>query len=93
MHVMTGLIGIYAIWSILQTLFQCLPLAAHWRFIISPHPRDKCIPVRAHLLSLAVPNVILDWALLFFPMPIIWNLKMSLTHKIQVLIAMGTGAM
>ena len=89
---MATLIGAYFIWSIFQTLFQCSPISAIWRIRIDPHPGDRCIPPRAHLLSLAIPNVILDWALLFLPVPIIWSLKMSIVHKLEVSIVVAVGA-
>lgn len=82
LRIVAGLVGAYTIWSILQTLLECLPIAANFRS--APLPGDRCIPYQAHLLSLAIPNIILDWALLFLPMPVIWNLKMSLVQKTEV---------
>lgn len=93
LHLVLGFISAYFVWSILQTLLQCLPFAAIWRIYNSPHQGDRCIPARAHLLSLAVANVIIDWTLLFLPIPIIWTLKMSLVNKVEVTIVIAIGAL
>ena len=93
LHVIAVLIVVYAIWSILQTLLQCLPIAANWRIRLGPLPGDHCIPARPHLLSLSITNVILDWTLLFFPMPIIWHLKMSHFRKFELSVVIITGTL
>lgn len=92
MYLVGGLIGVYSVWSILQTILQCLPITANWRFRADPHPGDKCIPARIHLLSLAIPNVILDWALLLLPLPFVFALRMSNIRKFEVSLLLSLGA-
>jgi len=92
MYLVGGLTGVYSIWSILQTLLQCLPIAAGWR-VRYPHPGDRCISGRIYFLSLAIPNVILDWALLLLPLPFVFTLRMSNIRKFEVSLLFILGGM
>ena len=93
LHVVAALIRVYTIFSMLQTLLQRVLFAANWKFRFAPHPGDRCILSERHLLSLAVKNVILDWTLLFLPMPISWTLQMSLVHKFEISIVVIVGGL
>ena len=77
----------YSVWSVLQTVLQCIPISASWRRA-ALEPGDRCLLLDVQLWSLGVPNVVLNWMLLFIPIHAIWKLQMSHGQKTKELALM-----
>lgn len=63
-------------------VLNCVPVKKIW---LGPaYPGGHCVDLKAFLIGQAVPNTILDIALLVLPLTFIWQLQMSNTSKIAV---------
>lgn len=59
------------------SLFSCFPVEKSWDDSISGH----CIDYGQVTLVIGILNVILDFAILSLPMPLLWKLHMSTRRK------------
>ncbi|KAI4193618.1 MAG: hypothetical protein LQ350_008233 [Teloschistes chrysophthalmus] len=77
---LSGLIFAYSLAGIFVIIFQCSPVHGFWDFMI-PH---TCIDFGTPATVTAVLNVITDFLTLALPMPLIWQLQMPFTRKLQL---------
>ncbi|EME46733.1 hypothetical protein DOTSEDRAFT_169535 [Dothistroma septosporum NZE10] len=64
----------------ITTLLQCTPIHRFWNY----EKKGTCIDIAKFFEGSAIPNVIIDIAILLLPQPIIWRLKLSKTNKIAL---------
>jgi hypothetical protein len=69
----------WAIAGFFTTIFQCWPVHTIW-----DHSGDECIDLVPALVGLATINTLLNGAVLILPLPMLWNLRISLQQKIGV---------
>lgn len=43
-----------------------------------------CMSEVTYLLAVAIPNVVTDIVLIIFPLPILWSLKVTMSHRIAL---------
>ena len=62
------------------TLLQCTPIHKLWNYEVE----GDCIDIVTFFEGSAIPNVIIDLAILLLPQPIIWRLRLSKANKIAL---------
>ncbi|KAL8658935.1 MAG: hypothetical protein Q9202_007352 [Teloschistes flavicans] len=77
---LAGLIFAYSLGGIFVVIFQCNPVHGFWDLMV-PH---TCIDFGTPATVTAVLNVITDFLTLALPMPLIWQLQMPFTRKLQL---------
>ena len=66
--------------GIFVTIFQCKPVHGFWDITI----KSTCIKYSLPAIVLASFNVVTDILTLALPMPLIWQLRMSIGRKFQM---------
>lgn len=69
--------------------FQCSPVAYQWDKSI---PGGKCIDVQASYRASSAPNIATDAIMLILPIPIAWQLKVSVIRKLGLIFVFLTGS-
>jgi hypothetical protein len=69
---------------VIADLAECQPFTHYWQVV--PDPGPKCRQGYAQLLTLGTANVITDFLLVAFPIPIIIRSKMGAKRKIQLVL-------
>lgn len=64
-----------------MAIFSCIPIDLFW----DKEKSGTCIKQADHFLAVAIPNVVTDVVIIFIPIPILWNLKMSISNKIGLI--------
>ncbi|KAI4146456.1 MAG: hypothetical protein L6R39_003453 [Caloplaca ligustica] len=73
----------------LSAVFACQPLSAFWSPLATyPH---KCIDEGNYMMSFAVITIILDFAILLLPIPLVMGLQLSKKQRIAVITLFGLG--
>ncbi|EPE31194.1 hypothetical protein GLAREA_04161 [Glarea lozoyensis ATCC 20868] len=67
---------------VIADLAECQPFDHYWQVV--PDPGPKCRQGYAQLLTMGTANVLTDFLLVLFPIPIIIRSKMRLQRKIQL---------
>ncbi|KAI2462840.1 hypothetical protein F4781DRAFT_418771 [Annulohypoxylon bovei var. microspora] len=67
---------------IFTTIFQCTPIPAAWDKTI---PAFKCFNLAAFIIGSNVPNILADTMIIALPIPMLWNLKLSLLRKLGLI--------
>ena len=86
--------GIVTIWStgaFLWDVFQCSPVQAQWDYTI---PGLRCATseqVVSGAYSLSFMTIVTDWLYALMPIPMIWNVKMTVQTKLTVVGILGLG--
>jgi hypothetical protein len=70
-------------------IFLCVPMAAMW----DPTVKGRCIDYGKVTLVIAILNILNDFTILAFPMPLIWKLQMSFQRKLLVFLTFMIGCM
>ena len=65
------------------TICQCRPVSMYWDGLESLGG-NKCIQIIPFYETQAVTDIILDFAILILPIPMIWNLQMPVKQKLAV---------
>ncbi|MCJ1457821.1 hypothetical protein MMC28_008190 [Mycoblastus sanguinarius] len=71
----------YTVAGISVVIFQCVPVRSDW----DPSIKPRCVNLDAELIAIGVLNSITDFLILGLPVPFLWRLHSSLSHKIQLL--------
>ncbi|ETS79867.1 hypothetical protein PFICI_07396 [Pestalotiopsis fici W106-1] len=74
---------------VLTVCFSCYPTYLNWQVV--PDPGPKCTFRKQNFISIAVLNVITDMAILAVPLPILWQLRVSIKKKLLVGMLICTG--
>ncbi|KAI4741389.1 hypothetical protein E4T50_08185 [Aureobasidium sp. EXF-12298] len=68
------------LWGVFASIFFCNPVRKIWL----PMVPGKCISTRTYWLSVSAVNIVLDFAVLALPMPVISRLKLPKRQKIAL---------
>ncbi|RCI08637.1 hypothetical protein L249_4876 [Ophiocordyceps polyrhachis-furcata BCC 54312] len=85
---------IVTLWSIglfIWDIFQCTPVQKQWDFRIE---RGQCASPKGivdSVIALTVLTVSSDWLYALLPIPMVWNVKMTLQAKATVIVILGLG--
>ncbi|KAK6216189.1 TAT-binding protein-like protein 7, AAA ATPase [Pestalotiopsis sp. IQ-011] len=74
---------------LLTVCLSCYPTHLNWQVV--PDPGPKCTFRSQNFISIAVLNVLTDMAILAVPLPILWQLRVSIRKKILVGMLICTG--
>lgn len=77
-----GLVGFFT------SLFNCYPISSTWDTSVQGH----CIDYGLVTLIFGILNIIIDVAMLVYPMPLVWRLQMSTRRKILLSLAFTSGS-
>ncbi|KAG9697420.1 ribosomal protein L27, partial [Aureobasidium melanogenum] len=66
------------LWGVFASIFICNPVRKVWR----PMTPGKCLSTRTYWVSVTAVNIVLDFAVLALPMPVISRLKLPKKQKI-----------
>ena len=87
------LITIMPICIFLNT-FPCLPIAALYNLQAIPDaPVIKCLDLNKISLATRILHIVTDWLLIPIPIIVIWQLQMSLSKKIRLMLVFVIGVM
>ncbi|KAI4722973.1 hypothetical protein E4T48_00769 [Aureobasidium sp. EXF-10727] len=68
------------LWGVFASIFICDPVRKVWRPMVPGH----CLGTRTYWLSVTAVNIVLDFAVLALPMPVISRLKLPKRQKIAL---------
>jgi hypothetical protein len=63
-------------------IFSCSPIHGFWNKEI----KSSCVNSINLFLATAAVHLVTDVALVIFPMPILWNLKVSKSHRVALFV-------
>ena len=90
---MAWTLGIFTIaWAIMVMLvcaFQCVPVQKTW----NPLLEGKCVKFQLFSAIGSVPDVLVDFIMLFLPMPAVWKLQKSLAQRISLMAIFALGSL
>lgn len=81
--VATGLVNTFT------AIFQCGPIAYKWDKSL----RGKCIDEVAFERYMSIPNVVTGAVMLVMPLPLVWELKVTLRQKVALTLTFLHGTM
>lgn len=91
-------ISIVTVWSLVLffwNLFQCKPVEAQWDYtILSSDSNSHCVSVGEVVnaaYALSAMTVLSDWLFALLPIPMVWNVKMTMQAKLTVMAILGVG--
>jgi hypothetical protein len=73
---------------IFAATFQCNPREKLW----NPWVDGMCINIFLAQLCISIPSILCDIAILFLPLPQIWNLKTNIIQRISLLLIFSLGS-
>ncbi|KAF7718969.1 Uncharacterized protein PECH_006315 [Penicillium ucsense] len=79
------ILGVTWLATQLSLLLSCQPFHAFWQ--INPDPGDVCQPAKSpvYVLVVVLLNIVTDLYLLSIPLPLLWQVKISLKQKIPLM--------
>lgn len=66
--------------TIVGSIFQCMPIARNWDSNVT----GKCIDKLDFARYTAIPNVITGLAMLILPLPMVWQLNVTIQQKVAL---------
>ena len=82
-------IGYFCV-AILITMLECRPIEANWDPTL---PGAQCIDLDAWWTYSTIPTVLHDLFMIALPVPVVWNLKLSLKDKIGLILTFTAALM
>ena len=79
---------LYWVAVIVLTAVFCIPFEANWNPTI---PGAKCGDIHKSGISTGTFNLVLDFAVMCLPIPVLWNLQLILRKKIALVFIFGIG--
>lgn len=69
---------------VISDLAECQPFSHYWQVL--PDPGGRCRQGYAHLLTMAVCNVLTDLLLVLFPVPVVLRSSMTAKRKLRLIL-------
>ncbi|QSZ28725.1 hypothetical protein DSL72_003227 [Monilinia vaccinii-corymbosi] len=94
-YIIWSSIAIIWVWTFITLLvvcLQCKPLTAAW----DPLVTGECLDVKLvtnFAYALSAETIFFDWSFSLLPIPMLWNMKMTIQMKIVVMAILGVGVM
>jgi hypothetical protein len=89
-YAVMGLSAALLIAVILGTCLLCHPFSYAWDKSI---PGGYCGDATKNYLAIGIVNMVVDFSILFLPMPILWNLQMPIKKKVAIIGILSLGLM
>ncbi|KAF6815821.1 integral membrane family protein [Colletotrichum sojae] len=90
-HVSLAIVTVWSTVIFFWNIFQCAPVEAQWDYTIA---NSKCVSpdaVVAAAYSISAMTIVSDWLYALLPIPMIWNVKMTMQAKATVIVILGLG--
>jgi hypothetical protein len=87
-YVALGLVGSWTVAFFFANLFTCWPVSP----FIEPFYKNNCIDGLSMWYAMAISDTIIDFLILFLPIPVVLKLQLPLRQKIGVLVMFLLGA-
>ncbi len=79
---------LYYVPALFLKLFRCSPIRKAWQ----PDVRGKCIITQySILLADVIISIITDLTIFLIPIPLVWNLQITLKRKLRIFIVFAGG--
>lgn len=93
-YAMLVLVVAWCVAVFFAAIFQASPPRLLWTTNLKDLPKGAHhIDFQAYLIGTAVPNVFMDFVILFLPMGIVWQLQISTRRKIALSAVFAVGAL
>ena len=93
-YLMFVLVVGWCIAVVFAAIFQASPPSLLWTTNLKDLPKGyHHIDFPAYLIGSAVPNVVMDFAILLLPMGIVWQLQISMSRKMALSAVFAVGAL
>ena len=93
-YVMFALVVGWCIAVVFAAIFQASPPSVLWTTNLKDMPKGAHhIDFAAYLVGSAVPNVVMDFAILLLPMSIVWQLQICMSRKMALSAVFAVGAL
>ena len=89
-HILWGVGAVVLAYTVTQTfraIFTCVPINAAF----APSVKGRCINIVDLFLVCSSLNIAADFVILSLPMPKLWRLNVSKTHKVQLTFIFALG--
>jgi hypothetical protein len=90
-YIVGTIVAVWATVAFFITLFECTPISDFWSIDLTKKPH--CINRLMLYDATAASNTILDIMILCLPVRMIWNLQMSLSKRIQLILTFMLGTL
>ncbi|KXJ92992.1 hypothetical protein Micbo1qcDRAFT_232643 [Microdochium bolleyi] len=95
LYISISIVGVWSLVLFFWNIFQCNPVEAQWDYtILSSNPNARCVSVDqvvSAAYALSVMTILSDWLFALLPIPMVWNVKMSVQAKMTVMAILGVG--
>jgi hypothetical protein len=91
--VLVWLICAYVVIYIIVSIFGCSPVIASWDIYIKILPTTTCINKLIPYMVLSVANIVMDFIILFLPIPLVKSLQVPRRQKLSIYALLATGAL
>jgi hypothetical protein len=88
-YTLMSIVSLYWLSTFVRMFLMCRPFAALWDLTLAAEA--ECIDLPAAYLSVSIINLVLDFALVLLPMPILWHLQLETRKKIMLIGIFGLG--
>ena len=93
-YAMLALVVGWCIAVVFAAIFQASPPSLLWTTNLKDLPKGyHHIDFPAYLIGSAVPNVVMDFAILLLPMSIVWQLQINMSRKMALSAVFAVGAL
>jgi hypothetical protein len=79
----------WALSAFFASVFMCVPVSANWDLTVK---NPVCINYDAVTLAIGILNVLIDFTMLGLPIPLLWDLRMSIRRRVFLILALGAGS-
>lgn len=86
---MAVMITSWGLSAFFASIFYCFPVESLWDTSI----KGTCIDYGTVTLVIGICNIIIDFAMLALPMPILWKLSLSTRKKVLLSLTFAVGTM
>lgn len=75
-----GVVVAWALAFVPAAIFQCTPVSKAW----DSDKEGHCIDLRVGFISVAIPNILTDIAILTLPVQVCWHLAGSVLYRLSI---------
>jgi hypothetical protein len=81
-------IAAWALTAFFASVFNCYPISSAWDVNV----KGRCIHYGKVTMVIGILNVLIDFTMLAYPIPMVWNLHMSTRRKLLLCLTFGAGS-
>ncbi|TVY17486.1 hypothetical protein LARI1_G004529 [Lachnellula arida] len=93
-YVIFGSLGFLSLWTIISffiVLFQCHPVSYVWDKTSGKGSCKDAVTVVKAAYAFSAMDIFFDWGFALLPLPMLWDIKMSLQVKMSLFAILGLG--